>query len=372
MLEHEQLMNNIKCDGYLRAGFIQTDHDSATALGGSAGCKIKINQYINIHAAAFASFDPGINSNNDDNIQGEFFNQKKDSYLIAGEAHLEISYNNFHANLGRQRLNSPFMDEDDLRIIPNLFEAYLLDYHLADELLIGSGYIREAAGWENGANASQFISIGEALGGDSNHSNGAIVSWLDFNHDFFTNNTWFYYVPDHLTMLYTEFQYTQEISENLSYNFGFQYNWGNDSGNDRFGHIDTHTFGVMTALTWTDLTLTASYNKTIGDTAALASIGGGPFFTSFEDQTLDAVEGSDSQSIMVGAEYSFISEIAIGVMAGKFNAIDKTDYNKEELNLYLNYNWDDKVLAGVMYAIVNDLNDEPDMHQFRVILTYQY
>lgn len=366
---HSDLMKKIECEGYIRAGFIQTDHDSATALGGEAGCSFKLNQLISIHAGAFASFDPGINSDNDDNIHTEFFNKKKDSYLIAGEAYLTLSYGNFNAHFGRQRLNSPFMDEDDLRIIPNLFEAYLIDYHLTDEIVIGSGYVREASGWATGTNASQFVSIGEALGG---HSNGAVISWLDYDHDFLTSSTWFYYIPDHLTIVYTEFHFSQEITPSLSYDFGFQYNWGNDTGADRLGHINTHTFGVMAALAWSDVTLISAYNKSIGDTETLASIGGGPFFAALEDHSPDSVGENNSQGIMIGAEYNIIPEFAVGVMAGKFSTPNKSEYNKEELNFYLNFNWHDKILTEIMYAIVDDLNDEEDMHQFRVILTYQY
>lgn len=367
--ETNQWVENLACNGYFRSGFIQTNHKSATALGGEIGCQLKINPYISAHAGIFGSFDSGINSNNDNNIQSEFFNQNQESYLLIGEAFITLNYANVNAQFGRQRFNSPFMDEDDLRIIPNLFEAYLLDYHLTDKLTLGSGYVREASGWENGANASQFVSIGEALGGVSN---GAIISWLDYSHNSISNNTWFYYIPDHLTLLYTEFHHTQEISPILSYDIGFQYNWGADTGSQQLGHIDNHTFGITATLTWAKLSVTSAYNKTIGDTTALASIGGGPFFTSVEDQTLDAIEGSDSQSIMLNAEYRLTSELAIGVMAGKFSASTKADYNKEELNLYLNYSWNNMLHTEVMYAVVDDLNNAADIHQIRIILSYQY
>ena len=59
-------------------------------------------------------------------------------------------------------------------------------------------------------------------------------------------------------------------------------------------------------------------------------------------------------------------------MAAKFNASEKNDYNKEELNVFINYNWNQTVAAEIMYAVVDDLNSEPDLHQVRVILTYQY
>lgn len=360
------------CSGYLRAGYIQTEqdsHEAATAIGGELGCGYRLNQYIKAHLGVFASFDPGLNSHNDDNIQGDFFNSKKDSYLILGEAVLTLSYQQFEAHLGRQNFDSPHLDGDDLRMIANLFEAYLLDYHYSDELYFGTGFVREASGWENGASASQFVSIGEALGGKSN---GAWVSWLNYQQDDFINDTWFYYIPDHITIFYSEFIFSHEISETLAYSFGLQYDWGKDTGNARLGQLDAHTFGVMGAVAWTDFIFTAAYNRNIGDSGALASIGGGPFFTSVEDQTLDAVEADDSESILLSLEYKINNSLGLGVAAAKFNASEKNDYNKEELNLFINYNWNETVAAEVMYAVVDDLNSEPDLHQVRVILTYQY
>ena len=151
-----------------------------------------------------------------------------------------------------------------------------------------------------------------------------------------------------------------------------QYDWGSDTGEARIGQVDAHTFGVMGAISWTDFTFTAVFNKNSLDTFAVVSIGGGPFFTSVEDQTLDAIEGDDGESVLLSLEYNIHDSLVLGVMAGKFSASEKDDYNKEELNVFINYNWSETVNAELMYAVVDDLNSEPDLHQVRVILTYQY
>jgi hypothetical protein len=364
--EHKQ---EYGCAGYVRAGYIQTDHLSGSAVAGELGCGYQLNLYIKAHLGLFASYDFGVNSHDDDNIQGDFFNSKKDSYLIVGEAVLSLSYGQFDAHLGRQKFDSPHMDADDLRMIPNLFEAYLLDYHFTDELSAGAGFVREAAGWENGANASQFVSIGEALGGDDR---GAWVSWLNYQQENIAGDAWFYYIPEHLTIFYTEVIFSDHLSDDLSYSFGLQYDWGKDSGKAKLGRVDAHTIGVMAAVEWTGFTFTAAYNKNFGDTGALASIGGGPFFTSVEELTLDAVNGENSQSFLLSLEYIINNNLTLGAAGGKFSASNKKTFNQEELNVFINYNWNDKVAAELMYAVVDDLNSEPDMHQVRVILTYQY
>jgi len=366
-VEHDE--EHAGCGGYLRAGFIQTDHQSASAIAGELGCGYQLTSYAKAHVGLFASIDPGFNSHDDRGVQGDFFNRQKDSYLIVGEAVLTLSYEQYEAHLGRQNLDSPHLDGDDLRMISNLYEAYLLDYHYSDTLYFGAGFVREASGWENGANASQFVSIGEALGGDSS---GAWLSWVNYQQDNISTDTWLYFIPDHLAIFYAELIYSRELSDELSYNFGIQYDWGHDVGGAKLGNVNAYTIGVMTAITWTDFTFTAAYNHNFGKTGAIASVGGGPFFTSLEDQTLDAITGADTESVLLSVEYDVNDYLSFGAAAGKFNAATRSDYNKEELNLFININWQESLTTELMYAVTDDKNSEPDMHQVRAILTYRY
>jgi len=366
-VEHEE--EYYGCSGYVRSGFIQTDHDSASAFAGELGCGYLLNTYVKAHLGLFAAIDSGLNSDNDQSIQGDFFNQQKDSYLIVGEAVLTLSYEKFEVHLGRQNFDSPHLDGDDLRMISNLYEAYLVDYHYSDAVYFGAGFVREASGWENGNNASQFVSIGEALGGEDR---GAWLSWINYQQQQINTNAWFYLIPDHLAIFYAELIYSKELSDSLSYSLGFQYDWGHDIGHAKLDKIDAHTLGIMAAISWTDFTFTTAYNHNFGKTGALASVGGGPFFTSLEDQTLDAVSGSDTESVLLSLEYNINEYLSLGSAVGKFSANNRKDYDKEELNVFLNINWKETLSTELMYAVTNDKNSEPDMHQIRAILTYRY
>lgn len=371
-IEHEE--EYYGCGGYVRTGFLQTkirsvDTSSASAIAGELGCGYQLNNHIKAHLGLFGVLDIGLNSHNDDNIHAEFFNRKKDSYLMLGEAILTLSYDNFEAHLGRQNFDSPHLDGDDLRMVANLFEAYLVDDHFSKELYFGAGLIREAAGWENGGNLSHFIPIGEALGGQSGN---AWLSWLTYEEEHVNDNAQFYLIPDHLTIFYTELIVSQSITPDISYTVGMQYDWGQDSGKAKLGDINAHTLGIMASVSGFDFTLTAAYNKNFGNTGAIASVGGGPFFTSLEDQTLDAATGENTQSILFGVEYTVNKELNLGVAMGEFKAIDKNDYHTEEINYYLNYNWSDKLTAELMQAVIDDKNSSEDTDQIRAIITYRY
>lgn len=99
------------CGGYLRAGFLQTkirsvDTSSASAIGGELGCGYQFNSHIKASFGIFGVLDTGFNGH-DDNVHDDFFNRKKDSYLMLGEAVLTLSYGSFETHLGRQNLDSP-------------------------------------------------------------------------------------------------------------------------------------------------------------------------------------------------------------------------------------------------------------------------
>lgn len=374
IVEHDLEVNEYGCGGYLRAGFIQTamrtdDTEAAAAIGGNIGCHYRLNTHIKAHLGVYGVGDIGLNSHNDDNIHGDYFNRKKDSFLMLGEAFLTLSYGNFTARLGRQVVDSPHFDADDLRMVGNLFEAYMVDYKMNEQLTWGAGFIRESAGWGNGGNISHFIPIGEAMGGKNG---SAWVSWLNYEDEQWSGKTWFYFIPDHLTILYAEFGYSGELSPEISYEIGVQYDWGQSVGNERLGDVEAHTLGGMASLSGYDFTFTAAYDKNFGDTGAVFSLGGGPFFAAMDDQTIDAAEGKDTQAFSLTAEYELIEDLNVGVAWGEFRAINKADYKVQEINYFFNYNWGDQLFAELMYAVVDDKNSSEDMDQIWFTLTYQY
>lgn len=365
----------VGCGGYIRAGYIQTDIDTqdkeqAYGLGGNLLCGFKWDDSLNFQLGLFASINPGFNSHNIDLVQGDFFNGNKNSYFLLGEAALNYTLGKFQMHLGRQRFDSPHMDQDDLRLVPNLFEAYLLDYHPSSSLYAGGGLVRSAAGWENGGNAAEFIDIAEALGGAGDQ---AWVAWVRYQQKHWSGNAWVYHIVDNVDIIYGEWLYNRQLNESLTLNLGLQFDLGRDSGTARMGSIEANTWGIMANLSWHDFTFTAAYNRNHGKSGALSSVGGGPFFTSMEDQTLDAISpGDDAEALLLGLEYQPLPDLLIGVAAGEFRSQNTDIYHKQEFNAYLSYQWQETIRLDFMFAQVNDKNSAQDKTQFRVILNYQF
>jgi hypothetical protein len=362
------------CNGYTRAGFIETDVDnnskeSAYAIGGEFGCKVDLNENFNIRLGVSTSIDPGINTSNNSSLHGDFFDEDKDSYAMLGEASFNINFDAFTAHLGRQIFDSPHMDSDDLRMVPNRFEAYQLNYGLDENIDLGFAYITKMSGWENGGDQADFIDIGEAYGANNGD---AYVAWLTYEHNGLSLQAWDYEIEDIANIFYAEAIYGADYSDTVSWEVGLQYDRGRETGSDKLGNIDANTWGVTAAVTNQYFTISAAHNRNNGDSAAMASLGGGPFFTSMEDQTLDAVEGSDARATTLGIEGEILTGLTAGFVTSEFRASNKNDYHVKENNFYMNYEWTDTLLVEAIYADIDDKNSSDDTDQIRVILTYQF
>ena len=70
------------CNGFIRGGYIQThvktiSNEQAYGFGGELGCGISWGPFFKFHVSAFTAINPGFNSGNKDEIQGDFFDEKK-------------------------------------------------------------------------------------------------------------------------------------------------------------------------------------------------------------------------------------------------------------------------------------------------------
>ena len=372
--EHEaSKQHDYGCSGNVRTGYIQSSLGSsntlsANAIGGELGCSYSFNQYVNVHLGLFTSIDTGLNHSDDSKRQEDFFNAKQDGYVILGEAVLTLNYDKFEAHLGRQRFDSPHMDGDDLRMIPNLFEAYLVDYHFSNDISFGTGFVRQMSGWENGADRSRFIGVGDAFGGEGDAS---WVSWLTYKQKHLNSHFWYYLIPDHMHMFYAEVNYNNRINRIFSYSLGLQFDWGTDTGSSKLGPVQANTWGVLAALSAYNITASFAYNHNFSNQAALPSLGGGPFFTSMEDLTLDAVSGKNASALLLSLEYSPFKFITLGSAYGKFHAEDKSQFHIDEIDIFVAINWK-AITLEVMYANLDDKNTPDDDHQFRTIFTYHF
>ena len=369
--------------GQLRAGTINfsedgSSHTSAYALAGHFHYNTQRWNGLMVGAEAYTVLNLGNNQKNF-NLNSDFFDVDGKSFILLSQAYLDGKWGNTEVKLGRQSLDTPHADSDDLRMIPNYFEVYRITNRDLDDLTLSAGFINRMAGWENGVNSSEFVKVSETLGVDQKMDGIYYASASYEGIKDLSLSLWYYHYDDIANVIYAEAGYSHEISKNISLILGLQYDGSHQTGAALLGKQDAQTYGISLETNFTDigLTILAAYNQDNGESGAMGlSLGGGPFFTSMEDQTLDAL-GTSGSAWIIGAGYDLgklgVDNLTFGVAYGSFNADDSSLYQSREIDTGLEYNFNDKITATAAYASVDfKVQGREDYEQFRVIANYNF
>jgi len=118
-----------------------TTHRNATALGGYL--KLETAEYngLSFGAALYTTNEVAASPEKDPTL----FGVNSEGYSILGEAYLQYKRGNTTFKGGRQKLDTPLAGSDDARMIPNLFEAYVLSNTDISGVTLVAGHITKFA-----------------------------------------------------------------------------------------------------------------------------------------------------------------------------------------------------------------------------------
>ena len=116
----------LKTTANIRAGAVQIEDDSGAksttfSLGGSLGVETKAIQGFSI-GTTFYTTNPLFGKDD----EGMFLSSTNDGYSIVGEAFIKAQLGKTTIKAGRQIVDTPYADSDDIGMIPNSFEGYTL------------------------------------------------------------------------------------------------------------------------------------------------------------------------------------------------------------------------------------------------------
>ena len=369
--------------GQLRAGYIDfsedgSPHTSASALAGHFHFNTPRWNGLMAGVEAYTVLKLGSEHTYYD-LNGDFFDDKGKSFLLLSQAYLDGKWGNTEIKLGRQSLDTPHADSDDLRMIPNYFEVYRVTNTDIDDLTLSAGFINRMAGWENGVDSSEFVNVGKTLGVDRNMDGIYYASASYEGIKDLSLSLWYYNYNDIANVIYAEAGYSYTLSKDISFILGLQYDGSWETGVALLGKQDAQTYGISLETDFADIgvTVLAAYNKDNGESGAMGlSLGGGPLFTSMEDQTLDAL-GTSGSAWIIGAAYDLgqvgVDGLTFGIAYGSFETEDSSLYRARETDAVLEYNFNDKITASVAFASVDFKgHGMEDYDQVRVILNYNF
>lgn len=141
-----------KASGQLRAFYIDRDHlpgahRDGLAIGGHLKYETGAWNGLSAGAAFYTTNKLDEKSSNQAENDLTLFGSNGDNETYLGEAYVQYKNGNTSFKAGRQKLDTPLAGSDDARMIPNLFEAYVLsNTDVKDTTLIAAHVTKMAAG----------------------------------------------------------------------------------------------------------------------------------------------------------------------------------------------------------------------------------
>lgn len=347
----DDAIKNATNSGQFRLAYISfapdtTGTDTTTTAAAVGGyIKFETAEWNKLQFAIAPYFSEKVDALSGDQTQGklngDFFDSNGDSYAYLGEAYVNYMFNNGSARYGRQQLDNPFINTDDIRMHPNTFSAFWLNMSLAERLSLEAGRVSQWAGFDSGDSQDKFKTSGV---------DGVIALGLSYkmkeHHSF---QGWYYDFADLYSQLYLDTAY-----ENGNFSAGLQYSSyseENTSGTDGsvWGAsvsyaLDAFTFGLVVNESSND----AGKSNNLG-------LGGGNFYATMDEMTLGDLTDASAQVFSV--EYAATENFSATLAVGKF---EDASIDIDETNLVLGYSVSDMLDVEFVHAVVDNNKDATD------------
>ena len=235
----ESMFKDGKVSGQIRMFYIDREyqggsgadtHRDATAIGGHLKFVTDDYKGLNLGAAFYTTNQVDLNQHGTEDPS--LLGSKNESYSVLGEAYVEYKLSNTALKGGRLKYSSPMMGADDARMLPNLFEAYVItNKDIANTTISISHVTKFSQGSfgrvyqanKNAANAilastagysainsdpvdsGKFEDMGTYSVGKS--TSGVTVGSISYKDDNFQVNLYDYYASDIMNTIYVDASY---------------------------------------------------------------------------------------------------------------------------------------------------------------------
>ena len=371
------MFNDGRITGQVRSIFSSIDYLNiqdtyVTALGGYFKYELAQYQGFSATIALRTSHDIYQLSGKEDE-RNPNLSSSAGSYSKLTQASIDYSYEGLDVRIGRQIIDTPLADSDDIRMIANSFEAYVLNYEIDNitlmlaHLLAWQGYDAnlDEAWIKTGENGTNFVGI---VYSDSNVDTS--IWYYNVNgkaDDFMASNSIYMDAIAHL-----------HVNNKLFLHVGMQYlNQGelNHSG------VSAHIYGLTSEVIYNNIGINLAYNKSLKHEGkkSFSGFGGGTLFTNMDSMILDHISEDRDVSSWVGGvsykidEFSFL--YAYGDFLGEANSRLETEHIIEQ-DAGIEYLHNDNLTLALIYTKNSDLEDsninDGSWENMRMLLAYNF
>ncbi len=397
--------------GQIRAVYQSNSQPNKTSdalVGGKLGIETASLYGVSVGATFYTS---NAISNKKDYKDADFYNNGDKDYTILGESFVKYSFEGGEVKVGRMELDTPLVNSDDIRMIPNLFTAAMANYSPVDKLNITAGVVTQMAGWENEGDHSRFLKMGEVIeaatseidNGNRNTNWGNFfannkdaresklyIAGISYEHDMFALKAWYGRQTEIMDTYYLEAGVKPFESDMLSANLTAQYmnekaigklkSYSDGAGLENT-KIDSNIYGVALGLESkaTGLNATFAYNKSgkkegqhaNGGTAYFFGGGKDPLLTSMDVETANGEGDIKAYKGKVGfnLEKLGVDGLSTAIAHAYFDKKASSSFSKEtDLTVAYGYK---NVNIETMFSNIK-AKDSEDNTRLRVFVKYNF
>ncbi|MDP3266534.1 MAG: OprD family outer membrane porin [Sulfuricurvum sp.] len=377
--------------GLIRLGYVDQDNVAstdtyATALGGILKYETPVWNDLKLGIAGYASqklhFATG--SWDEGKTNSDFFDADGKSFAYLGEAYVDYTANDLNIRIGRQLIDTPFVNTDEIRMLPNTFEAAMATYGGIEKTTVTAGFIKRWAGYDSPRGHNDSINEFKKFG-ETHESTGTYL--LGITNERISDlllQGWFYSIDEVTDIAYADATYKILYSDIRSLKFSAQAaHFAEDRDTtDTMTGINGNVIGLAANYEWGMVTLGAAYNEAFNKDGKFIGLGlgGGPYYTSMEEWTIDGMEDARAYrgSIIVNLSDAGIRGWALCSAYGAFKSV-AADQKIDEWDIVATYAYGDALSTDISYAKIDDKHDNADgsngdagYDRFLVRLSYRF
>jgi len=370
-----------KVKGEIRGYYMHGDRTmhgnvDADRVGGAVGGHLKYETAsfngLSLGASFYTANGLGLNSDAAETARTSLLDGD-DAINVLAEAYAQYAIGNTVVKIGRQMLNTPWVNGDDSRMVPNTFEAYtLINSDLPDTTIIASHVTKAKK-----KNSNDFVSVvptDEAV-----NVLAAIYAGIPNT----TIKLFEYYSADTINVFVAEAGYKTAVS-GIKLGFDLRYVNQKDVGDNKIGEIDTD---LITARVKASMDNGVSFGlgvASVGDQDLINLYTSDMAYTALQLQRETSKKEADSVMGYVGYDFSKVGvkglKAAFKYTYAEFDANDQyspagktweTD-TTNEWNIDVKYKIDANNKVRLRYASVDYDLEETEHDELRLYYFFNF
>ncbi len=309
----------------------------ANTIGGYLKYETGSFNGVSLGAAAYTAIGVGLRSPRNDYFQVDptLLGDKNENLFYLGEAYLQYKNGNTTFKGGRQKLDTPMAGSDDARMLPNLFEAYVLsNTDVKDTTLVaahvtkfaqgtfgrvydasasaGNAVLSVTSGYslvDSRTHAGDFENMGKYAIGD-NTAGVSVAAAIYSGIPGLKLQLWDYYAHDILNAVYAEANYGWSYASGVAPYVAAQWINEQDVGsNNKINKVESDFLAAKLGVKVANFDLSAALSHNTKDSSAAANggtispWGGMPAYTQGMVSRHQFMAGTDAWKVAAGYDW---------------------------------------------------------------------